>query len=85
MDPQFWHEQWDHNQIGFHQSIIHPFLVQFWPVLGLGTGQIFVPLCGKSLDMVWLRDQGHSILGIELSPFGTLRFFQGASSASLPP
>jgi thiopurine S-methyltransferase len=26
-----------------------------------------VPLCGKSLDLVWLRDQGLSVIGVELS------------------
>jgi len=28
---------------------------------------VFVPLCGKSLDLVWLRDRGHSVIGVELS------------------
>ncbi len=28
---------------------------------------MFVPLCGKSLDMLWLRDQGHFVMGVELS------------------
>ncbi len=28
---------------------------------------VFVPLCGKSLDLLWLRDRGHSVSGVELS------------------
>jgi thiopurine S-methyltransferase len=28
---------------------------------------VFVPLCGKSVDMVWLADRGHPVIGNELS------------------
>ena len=28
---------------------------------------MFVPLCGKSLDLLWLRDRGLPVIGIELS------------------
>ena len=76
MDPQFWHEQWELKQIGFHQPQAHPWLSQFWPMLVKGQGQVFVPLCGKTLDMVWLHEQGHSILGIELSPLALTEFFK---------
>ena len=83
MDPKFWHEQWELNQIGFHQNIIHPFLREFWPVLDVSVGQVFVPLCGKSLDMVWLHDRGYQIMGVELSPLAVADFFkkQGLSVA----
>jgi thiopurine S-methyltransferase len=36
---------------------------------------VFVPLCGKSLDMVWLRSQGNHVLGVELSPIAVQDFF----------
>ena len=76
MGPQFWHEQWQLNHIGFHQAKVHPMLSEHWPVLGLAAGQVFVPLCGKSLDMAWLRSQGHTILGVELSPLAVADFFK---------
>jgi thiopurine S-methyltransferase len=28
---------------------------------------VFVPLCGKSVDLLWLRERGHSVAGVELS------------------
>ena len=28
---------------------------------------MFVPLCGKSLDLLWLLEQGHCVTGVELS------------------
>ncbi len=68
MEPEFWHERWRTGQIGFHQSSVDQSLMRHWPGLRLGVGsRVFVPLCGKSLDMRWLRDQGHSVVGVELS------------------
>src|SRR5580658_463442 len=68
MEPEFWHERWRTGQIGFHQSAVDRNLRRHWPMLNLGRGRrVFVPLCGKSLDMLWLRDQGHCVVGVELS------------------
>jgi thiopurine S-methyltransferase len=68
MQPEFWHERWRTGQIGFHQSAVDRSLRRHWPMLNLGRGsRVFVPLCGKSLDMIWLRDQGHFVMGVELS------------------
>ncbi|HAN29955.1 MAG TPA: thiopurine S-methyltransferase, partial [Myxococcales bacterium] len=38
-------------------------------------GRVLVPLCGKSSDMIWLREQGHSVLGVELSAVACQAFF----------
>jgi thiopurine S-methyltransferase len=68
MQAEFWHERWRTGQIGFHQSAVDRTLRRHWPMLNLGRGsRVFVPLCGKSLDLLWLRDQGHFVLGVELS------------------
>jgi len=76
MQPDFWQQRWHNNQIGFHRDTPLPLLVKHWPALGLETGsQIFVPLCGKSLDMVWLVEQGHRVLGVELSQLAITQFF----------
>lgn len=81
MDSQFWHERWQVNEIGFHQSQFNPLLVAFWPAVAStgAPGQVFVPLCGKSRDMVLLRQQGHSVLGVELSPIAIADFFKEQS------
>jgi thiopurine S-methyltransferase len=56
------------GQIGFHQSAVDPHLEQYWPGLGVADDcRVFVPLCGKSLDLLWLRERGHSVTGVELS------------------
>jgi thiopurine S-methyltransferase len=76
MHPDFWHERWQQNQIGFHQDEVHPYLSQYWP--SAATGRVFVPLCGKTLDLWWLRQQGHSVVGVELSPLAVQAFFDEA-------
>jgi len=76
MQPDFWHQRWQTNQIGFHRDTPLPLLLAHWPALGLAVGsQVFVPLCGKSLDMVWLAEQGHRVLGVELSQLAITQFF----------
>lgn len=82
MEREFWLERWERAEIGFHQDEINPYLMRFWPMLGVAPGcAVFVPLCGKSLDMVWLRGQGCDVLGVELSPVAVREFFheQGRS------
>lgn len=68
MDPTFWLERWQKNEIGFHSDAVQPALVKHWPALQLEkSARVLVPLCGKSLDMVWLAGQGHEVVGAELS------------------
>ncbi len=77
VDPQFWHERWAQNRIGFHLDQVNPWLVEYWPSLKLHAGsRVFVPLCGKSLDMLWLAEQGHEVVGIEISPVAVQAFFE---------
>ncbi|MEL4363239.1 thiopurine S-methyltransferase [Shewanella algae] len=77
MEPGFWHERWHKQQIGFHQQDINPFLVKYWSTLALrGNEQVFVPLCGKSLDMCYLAEKGHDLLGCELSELAVRQFFE---------
>jgi thiopurine S-methyltransferase len=76
MNPDFWQERWQRNEIGFHQQEINAHLQDYWPRLGLpAESQVFVPLCGKSRDLLWLRSRGHTVLGVELSPIAARDFF----------
>ncbi|MGI2023017.1 thiopurine S-methyltransferase [Shewanella glacialipiscicola] len=76
MEPGFWHEKWHLQHIGFHQQDINPFLVQYWQKLSLpADAQVFVPLCGKSLDMCFLAEQGHQVIGCELNELAVQQFF----------
>jgi len=76
MDKDFWHARWQTEQIGFHQNEINPYLVRYWRSLQLEPqSRVFVPLCGKTLDMIWLLDQGHTIIGNEISQLAVEAFF----------
>jgi len=80
MEPEFWLERWQDNRIGFHQAQTNRFLQRYQDRLG-GTGPIFVPLCGKSRDMVWLQERGREVVGIELSALAVESFFAEAGLA----
>lgn len=87
MKKEFWLERWERAEIGFHQDDVNPYLLKYWPALhavqgGEAGGEIFVPLCGKSLDMLWLRQQGNKVLGVELSPIAVRDFFTGNGMTS---
>ncbi|MFW7341621.1 thiopurine S-methyltransferase [Pollutimonas sp. H1-120] len=76
MKADFWLERWREGQTHFHQSRITPLLQKYWPALDLDAGsRVLVPLCGKTLDMIWLAEQGHQVLGVELSPLAVEQFF----------
>jgi len=77
MEHDFWHDRWQSNQLGFHQAAANERLTIFWPQLQLAAGAtVLVPLCGKSLDMLWLTAKGHKIVGVELSQIAVDAFFE---------
>ncbi|MDH5553545.1 MAG: thiopurine S-methyltransferase [Nitrosomonas sp.] len=76
MEKTYWLDRWEHNDIGFHQADVNAYLSKYWSELQLTHGsKVFVPLCGKSRDMLWLNEQGHGVLGIELSKLAVQAFF----------
>ncbi|MBU1210471.1 MAG: thiopurine S-methyltransferase [Alphaproteobacteria bacterium] len=76
MEPSFWHERWHKGDIGFHRDAAHTALDSHWSALGIAPpAVVFVPLCGKSLDMAWLAGKGYRVLGVELSQFAIDAFF----------
>jgi len=77
MKKDFWLQRWEREEIGFHESEVNVYLMQFWSELHLEHGsRVFVPLCGKSVDLKWLQEQGHTVLGIELSEVAARAFFK---------
>jgi len=76
MEPEFWLQRWQEQMIGFHQENYNRYLIDFWHRLNVVDGAtILVPLCGKSKDMLWLRDQGYQVVGIEISDIAVQDFF----------
>ncbi|AIB35628.1 MULTISPECIES: thiopurine S-methyltransferase [Pseudomonas] len=76
MEPEFWQERWARNQIGFHLPEVNPYLQRHWSQLALVEGaRVLVPLCGKSLDLMWLASHGLRVMGVELSEQAVEAFF----------
>ncbi|XP_053103415.1 thiopurine S-methyltransferase [Hemicordylus capensis] len=72
-----WLQKWQTNNIGFHNEEIHPLLRKYLDMLLNGRSglKIFVPLCGKAIEMKWLADMGHHVLGVEISESALKDFF----------
>lgn len=76
MDASFWHQRWEKNEIAFHQSKANPLLVEYFHQLSLVKGsRVFVPLCGKTLDIYWLLSNGYRVAGAELSKIAIEQLF----------
>jgi thiopurine S-methyltransferase len=74
-DYQFWNERWLNNQIGFHMNAPHKSLIEFIDLFK-GHKKVFVPLCGKSPDMIFLRQHGLLVIGAEFSEIAILDFIK---------
>jgi thiopurine S-methyltransferase len=77
MHHDFWHNRWFTNQIGFHEPTANPLLVKHLDKLNLPKGsRLFLPLCGKTLDIGWLVKQGYQVVGCELSKLAVDQLFK---------
>ena len=76
MEKEYWLKKWQSDDIAFHESRITPDLIAYLHELNLKAGDtIFVPLCSKSKDMLWLAEQGFHVVGLEVSPVACADFF----------
>jgi len=80
MDERFWSRCWETQEIGFHLPEVNPALHAFWNQLSLdSSAKVLLPLCGKSLDLKWLAQQGCHVVGVELSQLAVDAFFSEQS------
>ena len=75
---QHWLQRWDEGKLGWHREQVDAILQKYLKQL---TGDkesisILVTLCGKSLDLPWLCEQGHNIVGCELSEIAGKQLFE---------
>lgn len=77
MNPDFWLARWSKHEIGFHQPHFNEYLTRYWSTLHVDPNAVvFVPLCGKTLDMRWLSEHaGHRVLGNEIARNACTEFF----------
>ena len=69
-----WLERWTTGNTRWHEDSVNEDLKNFWapPVEG---GRVLVPLCGKSMDVLWLAERGFDVSGVELSVVAIEGFF----------
>lgn len=72
-----WHERWMSQQTGWHRAVYNDLLLKHWPSIQTPpSSHVLVPLCGKTLDMEWLAQQGHEVTGLELVRRPVEAFFE---------
>ncbi len=77
MDAAFWKGRWQEGKTGWMQKRVNPRLQQMLPrLLATGEQNVFVPLCGNSLDMPWLAGKGLRVHGVDLVEEALLGFFR---------
>lgn len=75
-ENSLWLDRWENREIGFNQESVNPFMVKYFNSLSLGSGsRVFVPLCGKTIDISWLLAQGHDVVAVELSEQAVAELF----------
>ena len=73
---KYWHNRWDKQLTGWHRDVFNDLLEKHWSSIDPPKeGEVLVPLCGKSLDMIWLAKQGHKVTGLELVQQAIETFF----------
>jgi thiopurine S-methyltransferase len=75
MGHSFWIERWRAGQTAFHLDAPNPQLVRHALWMAPAPTRVLVPLCGKSVDLSWLAQQGNEVVGIEFVEEAARRYF----------
>lgn len=78
MKKQFWLDSWDEGgfKTSFHKKDIHPYILKHLPPNQLQGKRLLVPLCGKSVDLVYFAQHALEVIGVELSQKAIYQFFE---------
>lgn len=77
MNKEYWQQKWQSKEIGFNQLQPNQLMQRYFSSLKLTPGcRVFVPLCGQSIDMLWLAGQGYQVIGVEFSQIACSTFFK---------
>jgi len=74
---EYWDAKWKANQSSWHIDGTNHFLVKYFNHITKikNPARILVPLCGKAVDVKWMYDLGHSVVGIEGVEEPIIQFF----------
>ncbi|KAL7644768.1 UNVERIFIED_CONTAM: hypothetical protein RMT77_004581 [Armadillidium vulgare] len=73
----FWEKLWSTKLTPFHQKEVCPFLLKNSSNLNFASPKrVFIPLCGKALELKWFYDRGFEVVGVELISIPVEEFFK---------
>ena len=77
MEKAFWFNSWEleGHHTSFHRKDIHPYIVKHLPPFSLESQSVFVPLCGKSLDLLYFSHFAQRVVGVEIVEKAVIQFF----------
>lgn len=73
-----WLDLWEKKKAPWHLDFVHEAIEKHAEILMTSPkakNKIFVPLCGKTVDMKYLADLGNEIVGLEASETAVKDFF----------
>ncbi len=78
MEQQFWLDSWHEGgfKTSFHRPDVHPYILKHLTPAVLRGKRILVPLCGKSVDMVYFHQHADHVVGVELAEAAVYQFFE---------
>lgn len=77
MELSYWRSKWRKGHIGFHMKNGYPGLEKHWDSITVKNNfSVFVPLCGKSKDLIWLSKHCKLVVGVEISERAIHQFFK---------
>ncbi|WP_234736920.1 class I SAM-dependent methyltransferase [Tellurirhabdus bombi] len=78
METQFWTKSWELEgaYTSFHRRDIHPYVLKYLTPRRITEKTILVPLCGKSVDMLYFSQFADRVIGVEVVEKAVLQFFQ---------
>jgi len=82
MEKSFWQTRWPARQLGFHEGEPNDLLMSQDARIA-DRKRVLVPLAGKAVDLWWLADRGHDVIGVEFVREAIEQFFEGHEVKSL--
>ncbi len=78
MEASFWVKSWELGgfHTSFHRRDIHPYVLEYMSPDEIEGKNILVPLCGKTVDMMYLSQYANKVIGVELVEEAIIQFFQ---------
>lgn len=73
-----WLSAWENGKAPWHQEEFHAILRKHTEKItnNLTNAKLFFPLCGKAVDILYLSQMGHEVIGVEYSELAVKQFFE---------